>query len=149
MWLWLEKNNKSIQSLTAIITVLLTLGAIIGVKIQIDAGEKMQRAQSARDIYRESINLSIQNPKLALMDYCKLSKSEDIVAYESYVEYLLYTAEQVIQVDRDWEVTMEEALLEHTSYLCSKKDFTTYSPDVVSLIEKIRAESCASAKPCP
>ena len=75
MFGWLESNSRALQALAGLITALLALLALIGVKWQIDASFDSQREQSARDIYREFLNLSISNPEFADPDYCALKAS--------------------------------------------------------------------------
>ena len=84
-------RDRAIQSLTSIMTVILALGALVGVKIQVDAAKKMQIEQSARDIYREYLALSINQPQYAKPNYCEIIDSPNEAIYENYVEYLIYT----------------------------------------------------------
>lgn len=39
-------------------------------------------------------------------------------AYGAYVEYLLYTAEQMIASSPDWQAPMMGYMTDHTAYLC-------------------------------
>jgi hypothetical protein len=143
----LDRHAGSIQALTAILTVLLALGALIGVKLQLDASERLQREQSARDIYREFLNLSISRPEFSRPNYCALIETPQEAAYENYVEYFLYTAEQAIAANRDWEPVFTEGLKPHADYVCSVKDWSGYSDDVRHLVTKFRA-SCGKPKAC-
>jgi hypothetical protein len=56
---YLNRNSGAIQAVSALLTVVLAAGALVGVKWQIDAADQIQRAQSARDIYREYLNMAI------------------------------------------------------------------------------------------
>ena len=102
---WLEANSKSIQALGAIVTMLAAVFALIGVKVQIDASARQAREQSARDIYREFLNLSISRPDLADPDLCKIKDDGGTLAYENYLEYALYTAEQLHDASPTWSIT--------------------------------------------
>jgi hypothetical protein len=62
---------------------------LIGIKVQIDANARQQQEQSARDIYREFLNLSISKPEFADPDYCAIKGRSNAGAYENYVEYML------------------------------------------------------------
>lgn len=145
---WLDGHAGAIQALTAMLTVLIALGALVGVKLQMDASERLQREQSARDIYREFLNLSISKPEFATPNYCAMTAEKDIAAYENYVEYMLYTADQTVAADPDWKRVFISSMGPHKDYLCSIKDWSVYSDDVEDLGAAFRTGSCASVKPC-
>ncbi|MBN8646380.1 MAG: hypothetical protein J0L55_00390 [Caulobacterales bacterium] len=145
---WLQEHGQAIQSLTSVLTVLLALGALVGVKIQVDAAKKLQIEQSARDIYREYLALSINQPQYAKPNYCEIIDSPQEAAYENYVEYLIYTAEQGIKADKDWIPVFETELAKHSQYICSIKDWENLSPDINFLIANVKNKTCAGVKPC-
>ena len=66
---WLSRNSSALQALAAVFTVLIAVVALIGVKVQVDASYRVQREQSAKEIYRELLNLSIANPDLTEPNY--------------------------------------------------------------------------------
>ena len=146
---WLDAHVGAIQGLSAIATALLAIGALIGVKVQIDASERIQREQSARDIYREYLNLSIGRPEFSAPDYCAILDSPQEVAYENYVEYTLYTAEQAMAADAGWEPVFAATLKSHSAYLCSVTDWSDYSTEVQDLVANFRADNCRKPAPCP
>jgi hypothetical protein len=148
MWGFLNRNAGGIQALAALLTVLLALGALIGVKMQIDAADRIQRAQSARDIYREYLSMAINKPEFAQPDYCAISKTPQAPAYEHFVEYMLYTAEQSISVDPDWADTFEAVFKVHAQYLCTLNDTSGYNDAVGRLIETFKVQECQSSQPC-
>ena len=145
---WFERNNKAVSAISAAVTAILALAAIIGIKVQIDGAAKIQREQSARDIYREYLNLSVQKPEFAAPDYCAIAKTNQVAAYQAYVDYLLYTGEQVLSVDADWAATIDDALKPHAAYLCDTDENAYPDPDVHALVEKLLANACATVKPC-
>ena len=114
---WLERNAKALQAVAAIVTAFAALAALIGIKVQIDANMKQQQVQSARDIYREFLN-------------------------ENYVEYMLYTADQLLGVSRDWEATMIEHLADHREFLCMQQDWSDDSEEIRALITRFRTKQC-------
>lgn len=144
---WLERHAKAMQSVGVIVTILAAVGALVGVKFQIDASARQQREQSARDIYREFLNLSISKPEFANPDYCAIRGTANEAAYEIYVEYLLYTSEQILQTLPDWQETMEQRLLPHRELLCSQGDWTGDAPEVQQLIGDFRLRQCRGFKP--
>ncbi len=120
LWIWLGANHQSIQALAAILAGILAIGTVVGVKWQIDATARLQKEQSARDIYREYLNISMARPEFAQPDYCKIAGSPQYPAYESYMAYMLYTAEQVFALGEGWRQVMQSDLEPHAAYLCSR-----------------------------
>jgi len=102
----------------------------------------MQREQSARDIYREFLNLSINQPKFAAPDYCAINGTVDEAGYENYVQYMLYASEQVLTALPGWEPTLAEHLDAHKELLCSESDWAGDTPEVRALINGFRAKQC-------
>lgn len=144
----LDKHVGAIQAIAGILTVLLALGALVGVKLQIDASARIQREQSARDIYREYLNLSISRPEFSDPDYCALVGTPAEVSYESYVEYMLYTAEQAIAADPEWDTVFQSTMKAHQDYLCKASDWSGYSGEVQDMVTKFKASNCSKAKIC-
>lgn len=144
---WLGKHSGTLQALSSVITAAVAVVALIGVKHQIDASYRVQQGQSAREIYREMLNISIANPEYASPDYCALKQSPKFPAYESYVEYVLYTAEQVIEMDPGWAATIEGHLETHRQYMCSIEDWSTYTTDVEALVTSFHAKHCKDVQP--
>lgn len=145
---WLDKHVGAIQAMAGILTVLLALGTLVGVKLQIDASARIQREQSARDIYREYLNLSISRPEFSDPDYCALVGTPAEVAYEGYVEYMLYTAEQAIAADPEWETVFQSTMKAHQAYLCKASDWSGYSGEVQDMVTKFKTATCTEAKVC-
>lgn len=141
---WFNKNGNMVQGIAAIITALIALSALVGVKVQIDASAKTQQEQSARDIYREFLNLSISKPEFADPDYCTIKGTPQETAYKNYVDYLLYTSEQMLTVSPDWEVTLSEHLEAHDQYVCEVQTWSNYPDTVGAMIAKVRTKICAT-----
>lgn len=149
MLAWLENHEKPIKALMAITTALLTIAALIGIKVQLDGAARIQREQSARDIYREYLNLSVQKPEFAAPDYCALVTSNQFAAYQAYVDYLLYTGEQVLSVDPAWGPTIDNALEAHAAYFCAAEEDGAYpDADVQALVTKLQEAKCVKVKSC-
>ena len=139
---WLEANAKAIQAFAGLVTMLVAIAALIGVKVQIDAGARQAREQSARDIYREFLNLSIGKPEFADPDFCAIKDGPNLGAYENYVEYMLYTGDQLLSVSPTWEATMAEHLAQHREYLCTQTDWSDDSPQIQTLMRRFQGEQC-------
>jgi hypothetical protein len=135
---WIERHATAVQAFTGILTMLVAIAALFGVKAQIDASARLQREQSARDIYREYLSLTVARPEFARPDYCAIADGPQEAAYEAYVDYLLYTAEQAISADPGWRISFARQLDNHQLYLCATDDWSDYSPAVVDLIDAAR-----------
>lgn len=145
----LERHSVAVSALTGLVTMAIALAALIGVKVQIDASARVQREQSARDIYREYLNLSISRPEFARPEYCAIQGTANEAAYESYVDYLLYTAEQAIAADPDWQAVFDRKFADHTTYLCSVEDWDDLGPAMLTRLDRFRAAHCRAATLCP
>jgi hypothetical protein len=148
-WSWLGKNHQSIQASAAILAALLAVATIAGVKWQMDAAARLQKEQSARDIYREYLNISISRPEFAQPDYCALAESPQFAAYESYVAYLLYAGEQVLVLGDGWSGVMQGEMERHAAYLCSPDyQAADYDPAVADVVSRVRADQCVKLARC-
>ena len=103
---WLGRNAEPLGAIGAIATAFAALSALIIIPVQIGEADRIQRDQTAREIYREFLNLTVQKPELAQADFCTMSDAKDIAAYGAYVEYALYTAEQMVASSPDWRAPM-------------------------------------------
>jgi hypothetical protein len=144
---WFDKHGAAIQGIGTIMTGLIALAALIGVKMQIDAAARTQQEQSARDIYREFLNLSISKPEFSEPDYCAIVKGPQASAYKNYVDYLLYTSEQMLSVSPEWSPALTEHLAAHEDYLCSVSDWSGYPDNVRAMVESFRAKACKTPHP--
>ena len=111
---WLNRNASAIEALGTITTALVALAVLIAIPWQIRASAALQAEQSARDIYREFVALSVNKPGFADPDYCAIKTDPlRLTAYSYYMEYLLYTAEQVTAVSDTWIPVMQSHLSQH------------------------------------
>jgi hypothetical protein len=139
---WFETHAKTIQGISALVTLFIALAALIGVKVQIDAAARTQQEQSARDIYREFLNLSISKPEFADPDYCTIKGGAQETAYKNYVEYLLYTSEQMLFVSPEWESALSDHLSAHAGYLCGVPNWSAYPDNVRGLVGRLKGKIC-------
>jgi hypothetical protein len=142
---WFDKHGKAVQGIAAIATTLIAISALIGVKVQIDAAAKAQQEQSARDIYREFLNLSISKPEFSEPDYCAIKGGAQEAAYKNYVDYLLYASEQMLAVSPEWEGALSEHLSAHEQYLCGAPNWSGYPDTVEAMVTRVKAKVCAKA----
>ena len=144
---WVGRNAKMIQLLVSTASLLVAVFAIAGIKIQIDASTRLQAEQSARDIYREYLNLSINKPEFSEPDYCALKASPQWPAYQNYVDYFLYTSEQVLSVSPDWRPALDDHAAAHQDYLCIISETDSYAPLVAAMLQDFQDRSCKAVKP--
>lgn len=146
---WFNRNSEVLQGVGALATALAAITALIVVPWQIAAAERIQRDQTAREIYREFLNLTIQKPELAVGGLCAGGTAATRAAYAAYVDYLLYTSEQVLELGEGWPETVAAHLAPHGEYLCAlgEADLATFSDRVGALVRDSRG-ACAAANPC-
>lgn len=116
---WLIRNSEPLQAVGAIATAFAALTALVVIPYQVAQADRIQRDQTAREIYREFLNLTVQKPELATADYCTLTDPKNLAAYSAYADYLLYTADQMVDTSPVWRGTMASYLKSHMAYLCS------------------------------
>ena len=147
---WLKKNSTAIQSIAAISTAIIAIAALIGVKIQLDEADRLQNLQSAREAYRAHLALAISNPDLAEpADTCTLLSSPKAAAYTAFIDHLLYTAEQMLDVEENWEATFKAELQPHLAYLCSQKGPDGDTSAVLNLLTEFKSgDACAKVVHC-
>jgi hypothetical protein len=146
----LLQHAPLIQAASALVTALAAVLALVVVPWQIRSTDQLQQAQSARDIYRDFLNLTVQKPELATLNLCEAPPASTLAAYEAYVSHMLYTAEQVLQVSADWRPTMQAQIDQHRRYICSWDDteLDAFSDAVADLLSTSR-QSCAQVVVCP
>lgn len=146
---WFSRNVGSIQAIAAIATTTIALIALVGVKYQLDAADELQRAQSARDSYRSHLALAVGNPKYAIPDdVCSLFAGNERGAYTAFVDHLIYSAEQMLEVEEGWEATFTEALKPHSIYVCSFISDTGQTPKLATFLQEFKTSMCRSKTSC-
>ena len=144
---WLIRNAQPLEALGAIATAFAALTALVVIPYQVAQADRIQRDQTAREIYREFLSLTVQKPELARADYCALKDPAQITAYEAYVEYLAYTAEQMIDTSTQWRGPMASYLSDHKPYLCGP-DVWDANGDLAALLGDLGV-ICAAGDRCP
>lgn len=146
---WFNENAASVEAVAALVTALVALAALIGVKLQLDAADRLQQAQSARDAYRAHLALAVDNPRYAQpANLCKLAAGPEAVSYAAYVDHLLYAAEQMLTTDDGWEETFWAELAPHAAYVCVAENLVADTDRVSGLIAEFRANRCAAVPAC-
>lgn len=141
-----KAHGEAISKISEVVTGLAALAAVIYVPMQLAEADRLQQTQTAREIYREFLNLTVQKPELATADYCAMTAPKDRAAYEAYVSYLLYTAEQVLEAEPGWEPTMESWLSDHLPLICTMEG-GFFVPALDVLVTRVRT-NCPRIAPC-
>lgn len=63
---WLSRNAPSIEAMAAVVTALVAAAALVGVTVQLDEADRLQKEQSAREAYRAHLALAATLPQFAL-----------------------------------------------------------------------------------
>lgn len=148
MWNWVGRNADKLQALAAVLTAAAALVALIVIPLQIGSADLIQRDQTAREIYREFLSMTVQKPELASGRYCAMDEENQRIAYEAYVDYLFYTTEQMVESDPGWEVPMATYFKDHLEFICSRDDLGRFTPGVAAILATLRAQ-CAQVERCP
>jgi hypothetical protein len=146
---WLSRHAPSVEAVAATMTALVAVAALIGVKFQLDEADRLQKAQSAREAYRSHLALAATLPQLAQPnDACQLIQSDQAGAYASFVDHLLYSAEQMLDVSEGWEETFLTQLAVHGDYICAVDGPVGETEDTVRLILRFKSLSCPALTTC-
>lgn len=146
---WLNRNAGAVEAGAAVLTAFIALGALFAIKYQLDASDRVQRAQSARDAYRSHLALASNKPEFAdPQDACGLMKGGRSVSYEAFVDHLLYSAEQMLEVETGWQPTFIEALKPHSVYMCSRNGPKGGTLLMSALIESFQTDVCKPDLAC-
>ncbi len=146
---WLARNAPAIEAASALVTAFVAMAALVGIKFQLDAADKIQKAQSAREAYRSHLALAAATPEFAEPENaCTILGGEKAGAYSAFVEHLLYSAEQMLDVEQGWESTFDGALQPHAAYVCVQ-DRRSVGPDRLDVfIARFKAQNCPTTPSC-
>jgi hypothetical protein len=126
-WAW-----DNADTLSAVVTALAALAALIYAHLQISENRRAGREANANELWRETLRLGFDNPKLsdpslklADFDYQKLTvdgSRELFQKYEIYVDTLLNASDEILEITptREWKISMRIALRPHRDYLLSQ-----------------------------
>ena len=102
-WLW-----HNADKLAAVLTAIAALVALLYAHLQITEGRRAERETNANELWRETLRLGFDNPKLsdpslklADFDYDKLTidgSRELFQKYEIYVDTVLNASDEVLEL---------------------------------------------------
>ncbi|MFT4715944.1 MAG: hypothetical protein ACI861_000608 [Paracoccaceae bacterium] len=146
---WLNRNGQGIEAIAASITALVAIGALFGVKFQLDENERQQRNVSARASYQSHLALAVANPDFAQpVGGCALLESNRALAYQAFVDHLLYSAEQMLAVEEGWEPVFLEHLVTHKDILCSANVLGGDTLALDNLLTEFKTTVCLKTPSC-
>ena len=123
-WLW-----QNADTLAAVVTAIAALVALLYAHLQITEARRAERKANANELWRETLRLGFENPKLsdpslklAEFDYDKLTidgSRELFQKYEIYVDTVLSDEILEISPTEPWRTSLRIQLLPHRDYLLS------------------------------
>jgi hypothetical protein len=125
-WFW---QNSS--TLATIAMGIAAVAALIYAHLQISEGRKAERRANANELWRETLRLAFDNPKLsdpslglAAFDYDAMTvdgSKETFQKYELFVDTILNASEEILYVlpTKEWNAAVRIQLKQHRDYLLS------------------------------
>jgi hypothetical protein len=125
-WLWQNANT-----LATIAMGIAAVAALIYAHLQISEGRKAEHRANANELWRETLRLAFDNPKLseptlalADFDYDAMTidgSKETFQKYEMYVDTVLNASEEILLVlpTKEWKAAVRIQLRPHRDYLLS------------------------------
>ena len=126
-WLWQNANT-----LATVAMGIAAVAALIYAHLQISDSRKGEHRANANELWRETLRLAFDNPKLsdpslalAEFDYDAMTidgSKETFQKYELFVDTVLNASEEILQVlpTREWDASVRIQLWQHREYLLSK-----------------------------
>ena len=118
---WWQKFGTLAQMAQAAIALL----GFVAILFQINEIRTNNREAAARQVFMGYTDLAFKNPKFSAPDYdaIKTGARDELVQYESFVSYFLYSCEETIAAVRDtreWQASCDYDLKGHLPFLCEK-----------------------------
>ena len=126
-WFW-----ENAVTLGTLLMAVAAVAALIYAHLQITEGRKAEQRANANELWRETLRLAFENPKLsdptlklAAFDYEDRTidgSPELFQKYELYVDTILNASDEILGVapTKEWEASVRFQLLPHRDYLLSE-----------------------------
>ena len=126
MWFW-----DNAVTLANLVMAAAAIAALIYAHLQIAENKRAERRANANELWRETLRLAFDNPKLsdptlklARFDYEERTIDGSIELfqkYELYVDTILNASEEILEVSpsKEWDVAVSIQLKPHRDYLMS------------------------------
>lgn len=146
---WFTRHSAALEAGATLVTALVAVVALLGVKWQLDEADRLSALQSAREAYRGHLVLAVGAPDFAApADGCAVLASAKGGAYRAFVDHLLYAAEQMLSVEAGWEPTFLAEIAGHQDYFCSVEGPAGDSDAVAAVIAQFRSSGCPAKPAC-
>jgi hypothetical protein len=124
-WLW-----DNALTIAAVVMAAAAIAALIYAHLQIAENKRAERRANANELWRETLRLAFDNPKLsdptlklAQFDYeQRIDGSIELFQkYELYVDTILNASEEIMEVSptKEWDAAVRIQLKPHRDYLLS------------------------------
>jgi len=125
-WLW-----DNAMTLATLIMAVAAIAALIYAHLQIAENKRAERRGNANELWRETLRLAFDNPKLsdptlklAQFDYEERTIDGSIELfqkYELYVDTILNASEEILEVSptKEWDASVRIQINPHRDYLLS------------------------------
>lgn len=122
---------EDLGTLSNVVMALAAVGALVYAHLQIGEGRRAERRADANELWRETLRLGFDNPKLADptmnladFDYVNLTvdgSKETFQKYELFVDTILNASEEILDVSptKEWRAAVRIQLRQHRDYLLS------------------------------
>ena len=125
-WLW-----DNAVTLSTLVMAAAAIAALIYAHLQIAENKRAERHANANELWRETLRLAFDNPKLSdptlkLAEFDYEARTIDgsielFQKYELYVDTILNASEEILEVSptKEWDVAVRIQLKPHRDYLLS------------------------------
>ena len=151
-WQTAGNISQKVSAAAAALSLCVALGAIWFVWQQI----LNNRETTARQFFRQHLELALRNPKFSSPDYQAIEKdgSAVVAQYGFFVEHLLFTCDEILAAfpgDSDWRAACVSRVTPHAAYLCdhvAATSLSTYSRDTQSLVKSVMGGAASAVPAC-
>lgn len=146
---WLRQNAEVLEALAAMVAAFATLVGVLAIGYQLSYSDRQQALQWARESYQNHLNQSLAFPQFAAPgDVCALIHPAIDPSYASFVDQLIYTAEEMLAAERGWKQTFLERLAPHQAYICLVGADLADTEAARDLLTRFIAENCPVTPSC-
>ena len=152
IWLWENANTFA-----TIAMGVAAVAALIYAHLQISEGRKAEQRANGNELWRETLRLAFDNPKLsdptlalAEFNYDEMTidgSKETFQKYEMFVDTILNASEEILYVlpTKEWDAAVRIQLRQHRAYLLSSHFQNSgyleqYTPRFRAFMDKVLRE---------
>jgi hypothetical protein len=145
-------------TLSSVVMALAALAALVYAHLQIGEGRRAERRADANELWRETLRLGFDNPKLSdpslnLADFDYVARTVDgsqetFQKYELFVDTILNASEEILDVSptKEWRAAVRIQLRQHRAYLLSEHfEHSGYLEQYTPKVRAFMAETLEAA----